>query len=327
MPLKVPSLQAQLRVPPSRAPAFHIQTRSQSGLLLTDAAMPNIWLSNGKEGDPISPSADWYDRSIVRIYSPAWKPRAVFRLEAEAKLITRRFIKSSDFRDTVLRYEPEYVQRSLYPIVEIGQATLNNNTSGANITEATSIIRVTLRPGLENYYRSQEDFWNLQKGSHSPVPMCDYIEDYRAGNALDALGSIGGLFALLHAAHVLLFGRPLLWGLTGAKLITPFGLLGAFSSGDFKRRLQEHYHRQPTHDNPEPLRIGAFLRDFVIDFGPANISPKDETSSKDQCLDSNDSPIPLVQFHPCNASTLRSETNHDLDQGLLSSRDRIRDAE
>ncbi|CEL57228.1 hypothetical protein RSOLAG1IB_08440 [Rhizoctonia solani AG-1 IB] len=123
--------------------------------------------------------------------------------------------------------------------------------------------------------------------------MCDYIEDYRSGSVLDVIGSVGGLFALLHAAHVLLFGRPLLWGLTGAKLITPFGLLGALSSAGFQRRLKEHYHRQPTEDDPEPLRIGAFLRDFVIDFGPANIKLEQETvselsSSKDSLQDSND---------------------------------------
>lgn len=62
---------------------------------------------------------------------------------------------------------------------------------------------------------------------------------------------------------------------TGAKLITPFGLLGACSTRSFKRRLREHYHRPESTISPyasdaaETMRLGAFLRDFVIEFGPA----------------------------------------------------------
>ncbi|EUC60322.1 Kex protein, putative [Rhizoctonia solani AG-3 Rhs1AP] len=133
---------------------------------------------------------------------------------------------------------------------------------------ATATIRTSLNPGLM-YFRTQADQQPLDPIIRAEA--CDFIEDYRSGTVLDVVGSVGGLFALLHAAHVLLFGRPLLWGLTGAKLITPFGLLGACSSREFKRRLKDHYHKQSPENGSDTMRIGAFLRDFVIEFGPADI--------------------------------------------------------
>ena len=60
-------------------------------------------------------------------------------------------------------------------------------------------------------------------------------------------------------------------------MITPFGLLGAYSTAGFKRRLRDEYHRQDPatdqypEDAAEGMRMGAFLRDFVIDFGPGEI--------------------------------------------------------
>ncbi|KAH7337112.1 hypothetical protein B0J17DRAFT_629705 [Rhizoctonia solani] len=94
------------------------------------------------------------------------------------------------------------------------------------------------------------------------VYTCIFASD-REGSVLDAVGSIGGLFALLQAAHVLLFG---------AKLINPFGLLGICSSRGFKRWLREQYYRPSTfnEDGLDSFRTGAFLRDFVIEFGPAD---------------------------------------------------------
>lgn len=67
---------------------------------------------------------------------------------------------------------------------------------------------------------------------------------------------------------------------TGAKLITPFGLLGACSTRGFKRRLREQYHRpglplsSNTGEAVETIRLGAFMRDFVIEFGPADVEDK-----------------------------------------------------
>jgi hypothetical protein len=61
----------------------------------------------------------------------------------------------------------------------------------------------------------------------------------------------------------------------GSKLINPFGLLGGCHSRGFRRRLREQYHYpptgQPVDDAVEAIRINAFLRDFVIDFGPAEV--------------------------------------------------------
>jgi hypothetical protein len=134
------------------------------------------------------------------------------------------------------------------------------------------------------YLRSQAD-----RDNHLSNNICDFIDDYRSGTILDVIGSVGGLFALLQAAHMILFGRPLFWGLTGksvslrsratltivvhlgSKLITPFGLLGACSSKGFKRRLREEYHTRSTEEGPETIQIVKFLRDFVIEFGPADL--------------------------------------------------------
>ncbi|CAE6472148.1 unnamed protein product [Rhizoctonia solani] len=268
-------------VPASQVPVFRIEVRSPSGSVLTEAGMPHIWLSNKNE-DWYGVSFDQYSKRTARVYSPVWKLRPGFHVEAQAKLITRRFISSHFLRDIVLYSDSIYTQRSLYPIFETSRNALVDSSGLINTTQATSTIQATLNPGFENYYRSQEDFWNLQRGVSDLPQMCDYIEDYRSGSVLDMLGSVGGLFALLHAAHVYLFGRPLLWGLTGAKLIAPFGLLGECSTDNFKKRLREHYYRQPTWDDPETFRIniGAFLRDFVIDLGPADVGPNQAPDSK-----------------------------------------------
>ena len=146
-------------------------------------------------------------------------------------------------------------------------------------------------------YNSEEAYQ-----SDDTLDMWDYIEDYRSSTAFDVIGSIGGLFALLQSLHILLFGRPMLWGLTGkdaaksnnayhglnlistgAKIISPFGLLGACSSREFKSRLHDQYYLPDNAAGSHPesaaeiIRIGAFLRDYVIDFGPAGV---EETSGQ-----------------------------------------------
>ncbi|KAF8607058.1 hypothetical protein BDV93DRAFT_505910 [Ceratobasidium sp. AG-I] len=186
-----------------------------------------------------------------------------FHLNAEVGFITRRLIISSVLHDVILQRKTKYEQISIYPLNTIGIVPLNDSTI------ATASISVSFRP-KQAILRDQHETFD-------PVDYCDYIEDYRTKTVFDVIGSIGGLFALLQSMHILLFGRPMLWGLTGAKLITPFGLLGSCSSARFKRRLQEGYHRQDpvsdrrSEDAAETIRIGAFLRDFVIDFGPADI--------------------------------------------------------
>ncbi|KAH7337110.1 hypothetical protein B0J17DRAFT_454382 [Rhizoctonia solani] len=192
----------------------------------------------------------------------------------------------------------------MYPYTLLsGASILPNNT------RTTATLRVTFKPAYV-YSRDRKAFQDIDRATREPIrheEWCTFIQDYREGNVFDVVGSIGGLFALLQAAHVLLFGRPMLWGLTGAKLLTPFGILGACSSRNFRRRLREQYHREPTEDNPETLRIGAFLRDFIIELGPAEgeYNPPAGTSSGilgsptrpiDIGKNSADSQVPLLSL-------------------------------
>ncbi|KAG8690911.1 hypothetical protein FRC09_011796, partial [Ceratobasidium sp. 395] len=119
-------------------------------------------------------------------------------------------------------------------------------------------------------------------------PYCVVIEDYRRSSAFDVLGSIGGLLALLQGVHVFLFGRPLFWGMfvmeqvirAGAKLLTPFGLVGRFANKGFRRRLQDYYYppstshntadEEPGINSPNTILISRFLLDYVLDLGPAS---------------------------------------------------------
>ncbi|KAG8716710.1 hypothetical protein FRC08_008952 [Ceratobasidium sp. 394] len=98
----------------------------------------------------------------------------------------------------------------------------------------------------------------------------------------DLLGSIGGLLALLQGIHIFLFGRPLFWGMFGAKLLTPFGFVGQFATKTFRQRLQEHYHIRGSQSNTETsdedtdlsntIHMSRFLLDYVLDMGPASIT-------------------------------------------------------
>ncbi|KAH7338232.1 hypothetical protein B0J17DRAFT_416781 [Rhizoctonia solani] len=152
------------------------------------------------------------------------------------------------------------------------------------------------------YFRTQAEQQPLDPMTRAEA--CDFIDDYRSGTVLDVVGSVGGLFALLHTAYVLLFGRPLFWGLTGAKLITPFGILGACSSKAFKRHLRDRYHRHSPDNGGDTIRVDAFLRDFVVDFGPADIDAEhqhvQQSAASSSTLLANDKDgggvqIPLIQ--------------------------------
>ncbi|KAG8687669.1 hypothetical protein FRC11_006786 [Ceratobasidium sp. 423] len=126
---------------------------------------------------------------------------------------------------------------------------------------------------------------HLADGRTVPENLCEVTEEYRVGSTFDILASIGGLLALFQGLHVFLFGRPLFWGLFGAKLITPFGFMGRFAREDFKQRLREHYHRSTDPEDTlesrvdipreeENIYITRFLLDYVIDMGPASAIPQ-----------------------------------------------------
>ncbi|GAB1520908.1 hypothetical protein RhiTH_003997 [Rhizoctonia solani] len=207
------------------------------------------------------------------------------QIPSEANLITGRFITSLIARDilfdfkpvrkTTLHFKYQYPLEvcsqvnkhlSLYPIAQLSAIPLN--VSDARV--ATADIQITLNPEHAQYrlrVDSQSSPYYLRGDA------CNFIEDYRSGTVLDFIGPVGGLFALLEAAHLLLFGRPLFWGLVGAKTISPFGLLGRCSSQNFKSRLREEYHMHSDEESAHTIQIVKFLRDFVIDFGPADLDP------------------------------------------------------
>ncbi|ELU36296.1 hypothetical protein AG1IA_09674 [Rhizoctonia solani AG-1 IA] len=193
-----------------------------------------------------------------------------------------------------------------------------NTTASARIITRLSPAFSYFREQQQAPYDSPEDDGNI----------CDYIEDYRSGSVLDVVGSVGGFFALLQTTHVFLFGRPLLWGLTGAKLITPFGFLGALGSRGFKRRLKDQYQTKAADDDTETIRIASFLRDFVIDFGPATPEARSSSLFKGSprisrnwwsptfatdYRDVSESMIPLIRSRQSASST--SQEHADTNQG------------
>ncbi|CAE6522007.1 unnamed protein product [Rhizoctonia solani] len=180
--------------------------------------MPRIWLLNGDDF-PLAGLAgrNWSQVGQVRLYRPPLTLLLGSHITTNANLVTRKFIKSSIIKDIIFDFKPDYTRLSLYPMVE----SSTDPSKSSDIDVAVASIRPVLAPGIMSH-RSQVNSYNLEL-DNTQGNECDYTEDYRSGTIVDV---IGGLFALLQALHLLLFGRPLLWGLTGAKLITPFGLLG-----------------------------------------------------------------------------------------------------
>ncbi|CAE7186860.1 unnamed protein product [Rhizoctonia solani] len=323
--------------------AYHVQVQPGANPeIASDGQMPHVWLVNTKELPETGRS--WSDVSEVRAYLSPLNLRRGSHIVSETNLITRRFIRSSILKDIIFSFKSEYRRLSLYPIFQLSAVTLNSTSINATIASAT--IRPTLTPVLR-YHRTQA---KIQDPDLSPSDTCDFIDDYRSSTVFNAIGSIGGLFALLQAMHLLLFGRPLLWSVTGqyrssesttsllrvlsgAKTITPFGLLGGFSSGGFKRRLREEYHTKSTEDGTYTIQIVPFLRDFVIDFGPADFdpewrSPRESAASLPMQEDSNEeldgSHIPLMQMDldrraesPRDSETEVEETNHSNDRNSI----------
>ncbi|EUC62561.1 transmembrane protein, putative [Rhizoctonia solani AG-3 Rhs1AP] len=296
--------------------AYHVQVQpgAKPGTA-SDGQMPHVWLVNTNE----TRGRSWSDLAEVRAYQAPLNLLRGSHIVTETNLITRRFIRSSILKDIIFSSKSEYKRLSLYPIFQLSVAALNATTT----TIASATIRPALTPGLR-YHRTQA---NIQNPNIPPSDTCDFIDDYRSSTIFNAIGSVGGLFALLQAIHLLLFGRPLLWGVTGAKTITPFGLLGGCSSRGFKRRLREEYHIS-SEDGTDTIRIVPFLQDFVIDFGPANfdpaqrsprasvvLSPTQDESNED--LDGTE--IPLMQMdletgaEPPRESDIE-DTNHSYDR-------------
>ncbi|QRV92305.1 monovalent cation/proton antiporter-2 (CPA2) family protein [Ceratobasidium sp. AG-Ba] len=250
------------QVKPSQT-SYDIKIWSLNGTALRSDSMPYIWLINRADSF-IQPSS-----SIPILKS------------AQAGLVRRRFIRSSIWRDTIANLEPLYDEVTIFPMTNTYNVL---PTTSNNATIATGKITPTLRPVYSSFRGSsfdELDWYNVG------LDMCDYVQDYRTSTFFGIIGSVGGLFAILQAWHMLLFGRPMLWGLLGAKLITPFGMLGACSSRSFRRRLREQYYHTPDCTKSEDnMRVGAFLRDFVIDFGPAGAD--DDRGESTRAVDRQD---------------------------------------
>ncbi|KAH7337125.1 hypothetical protein B0J17DRAFT_629714 [Rhizoctonia solani] len=288
-------------LPPSRrvmpVAAYHIAIQSLRNSSLLSSDLSDIWFSNHlefPEGVNQVPGYEGVMKSATPLYTPNWSLIPGYHIEVEMGFITRRFIKSSMFEDLIFNREPVRQDNSANTIAA---------TSLPNTTIATATIRAKFQQRFSylqtgDVFRTVNESWTYGEG------MCDFVDDYRTNTIFDALGSIGGLFALIHAVHIFIFGKPLLWSLTGgymlliyypnipnnvnilllegAKLISPFGLIGRLRSEDFKVNLREHY-RQSKKSNSDQLQdskysyevdaatpLEQFLGDFVIDFGPAS---------------------------------------------------------
>ncbi|CAE6504893.1 unnamed protein product, partial [Rhizoctonia solani] len=168
---------------------IHITVTNQllgNASALAPNQVPFVWLFNLEEY-PVRHNLT--ARNDVRTYLPPWRPRRGFHIEAEAKLITRRFIKSSIMRDIILSAEPVYRPLSLYPIVELSSNALNATSSSTELirfSRATATIRTSLNPGLM-YFRTQAE--NQLLDPMVRPEACDFIDDYRSGTVLDVVGS------------------------------------------------------------------------------------------------------------------------------------------
>ncbi|CAE6420032.1 unnamed protein product [Rhizoctonia solani] len=94
----------------SRVGVFRIELRPIFSTPLLAADLPHIWLSNGREsqGDNLTHAL------IVRTHLPPWELHPGYHVEAEAKLITKRSIKSSIMRDVLLYQEPHRYGHTSY---------------------------------------------------------------------------------------------------------------------------------------------------------------------------------------------------------------------
>ncbi|QRW03841.1 hypothetical protein RhiLY_02840 [Ceratobasidium sp. AG-Ba] len=238
--------------------------------------MPNIWLVNAADTARFSVEQNTGSPEYL---APAllagWRPTGGKHIEASIDVMERRFIVSSFFRDMVASLKPTYQSTSLFVI-----ATKDTTPLSDDLTTS-----VTLTPSRLPSLSYLNSFHSLYpKEDLRPFNLCTIVEDHRSSTIFDALGSIGGLFAIFQGVHILLFGRPLFWGVLGTKLISPLGLFGRCRSNRFQRRFRERYYSQPRRDSTDQLgeliRTDAFLRDFVIDFGPGDIDDRVEPARR-----------------------------------------------
>ncbi|CAE6418206.1 unnamed protein product [Rhizoctonia solani] len=244
------------------APSFWLGL--ESGEPREDEMPPHLSL-------PIQPTFGWYTVS-----------KSYYAL--------RRFISSSPLLDAVTGSNPRYDETVFFPSSLLRREFIPLNATDANLNNTMRAIGLIYRP--EFVEASEETPLSRFKSvGESPENLCEVTEEYRTGSTFDTLASVGGLLALLQGIHVFLFGRPLFWGLFGAKIVAPFGLMGNLATKGFKKRLQERYHHPTQMNGHNGLEHGAgklqaavsvdmtqFLLDYVIDMGPASIPNHEEIS-------------------------------------------------
>jgi hypothetical protein len=99
-------------------------------------------------------------------------------------------------------------------LAQISATALNSSSNGtAPEGDLNAIAQGFVQQPTGLYFPRAPTQSQLTAGGHGP--FCEVIEDYRESSALDVLGSIGGLLALLQGLHIFLFGRPLFWGMFG----------------------------------------------------------------------------------------------------------------
>ncbi|KAG8779996.1 hypothetical protein FRC12_023596 [Ceratobasidium sp. 428] len=253
--------------------AFDVQMRSLDGSALDINPLLKVWFSDTDPAD--ADISDISSRFVAPNLLSGWRLLPGYQWRAEIGLTKRKFIVSSFFHDVIVGNYPNYLTVNLRPIATVSTlARTNSSIAGGLIFPATqgSSAMMDADIGLSD--------------ARSYVG-CEVIEEYRDSSAFDILGSIGGLLALVQGIYIWLVGRPLLWGLTGAKPISPFGLMGSFTLPGFRKRLREHYHTSASdcdnlkqdsslEQDEDRIRMVAFLLDYVIDMGPLNLPTNDQ---------------------------------------------------
>ncbi|KAF8673053.1 hypothetical protein RHS04_07712 [Rhizoctonia solani] len=268
----------------------------------------NIWM-----GDP-SMSEKITEIDMAPYLSDPIIPDFGWHTVYKTRYAKRRCMISSPLIDSITGSDPTYSTTFFFPAYKLAsplifslcyaavlgkQAFQVANSSGVFSTEVVATGLIWPPVFLESSEKLATS--ELKPGQAPKDRLCEITEDYRVTNSFDMFASIGGLLALLQGVHILLFGRPLFWGMFGAKAITPFGMMGNLATKSFKKRLQERYHlpRQGAQANPEQLQGGSrsrdragvdidmtqFLLDFVIDMGPASV-PDHKEEDKNRGSDS-----------------------------------------
>ncbi|KAL5638112.1 hypothetical protein ACGC1H_002386 [Rhizoctonia solani] len=244
--------------------------------------LPSFWLGNGDLTPslslPIQPEFGWY-------------------MTFKTQVAQRRFIVSSPLWDSITGSDPTYSTSSFFAPSIIRREAMQTNVTGRDTSTIIHSAGMIYMPSYLDITPTSK----FKTGSLNEVPICEITEDYRTTSTFDIFASIGGLLALLQGIHILIFGRPLFWGIFGTKLITPFGLAGRLATKGFKERLQERYHNSSqSQDQAESWQITdrslatadvnltQFLLDFVVDMGPASAPRPNREEMDAESSDSED---------------------------------------